>query len=151
MGKPGHAWVGAWHGACYMMVVMWWGWEKCLYNGGIFSGYQTLLALHLSGTPSLKTGTRPPSCLHLDNHLYIYTYKWYHAPNGIDPSLQSHASYEASALPLGCQCLINTCFIKVVLKKFQQQFHISWSCWNFKMKCQKGLCQQAIWEVPNEY
>ena len=26
----------------------------------------------LSGTPSLRTGTRPPSCFHLDNRLYIY-------------------------------------------------------------------------------
>ena len=29
-------------------------------NGGILSGYSSLLALHLSGTPSLKTGTSPP-------------------------------------------------------------------------------------------
>ena len=42
-----------------------------LYNGGIFRGYQSLLALYLSGTPSLKTSTRPPSCLHLNNRLYI--------------------------------------------------------------------------------
>ena len=42
-----------------------------LYNGEIFSGYQSLLALNFSGTPSLKIGTRPPSCLHLDNRLYI--------------------------------------------------------------------------------
>ena len=34
-----------------------------LYNGGIFSGYRSLPALYLSGTPSLKTGTSPPSCL----------------------------------------------------------------------------------------
>ena len=27
--------------------------------------------LYLSGTPSRTTGTRPPSCLHLDNRLYI--------------------------------------------------------------------------------
>ena len=49
-------------------------WVFCsfsLYNGGIFSEYPNLPAFHLSGTPSLKTGTRPPSCLHLDNHLYI--------------------------------------------------------------------------------
>ena len=31
-----------------------------LYNWGIFSGDQSLLALYLSGTPSLKTGTSPP-------------------------------------------------------------------------------------------
>ena len=43
-------------------------------NGGILSGYQSLLASHLSGTPSLKTGTRPPNCLLLDNCLYI----WFH-------------------------------------------------------------------------
>ena len=35
----------------------------------ILSVYQSLLALHLSGTPSLKTGTRPPSCQLLDNCL----------------------------------------------------------------------------------
>ena len=28
-------------------------------NGGILSGYPSLLALHLSGTPNLKTGTNP--------------------------------------------------------------------------------------------
>ena len=33
--------------------------------------YPDLLALHLSGTHSLTTGARPPSCLHLDNRLYI--------------------------------------------------------------------------------
>ena len=38
-------------------------------NGGILSGYQKLLALHLSGTPSLKTGDSPPSCQLLDNQL----------------------------------------------------------------------------------
>ena len=32
-----------------------------LYNWGIFSGYQSLLTLYLSGTPSLRTGTRPPT------------------------------------------------------------------------------------------
>ena len=41
-----------------------------LYNGGIFSGHQSLLALYLSGTPSLKTSTRPPSCIYLNTHLY---------------------------------------------------------------------------------
>ena len=39
-------------------------------NGGILSGYLSLLALHLIGTPSLKIGTSPPSCQLLDNHLY---------------------------------------------------------------------------------
>ena len=39
-----------------------------------FSGYQSLLALYLSGTPSQETGTRPPSCLYLDNHLCMYTF-----------------------------------------------------------------------------
>ena len=39
-----------------------------LYNGG---GYQSLLALYLSGTPSQRTGTRPPRCLYLGNRLYI--------------------------------------------------------------------------------
>ena len=42
-----------------------------LYNGGIFNGYPSLLAFHLSGTPSLMTGTRPASCLHLNNHPYV--------------------------------------------------------------------------------
>ena len=30
------------------------------------------MALHLSGTPSLRTGSRPLSCFHLDNHLYFF-------------------------------------------------------------------------------
>ena len=38
---------------------------------GYYSGLPDLLALYLSGTPSLTTGTRPPSCLHLDNRLYM--------------------------------------------------------------------------------
>ena len=42
-----------------------------LYNGGYYSGYQSLQALYLSGTPSQKAGSRPPSCLYLDNRLYI--------------------------------------------------------------------------------
>ena len=29
------------------------------------------ISFYLSGTPSLKTGTRPPSCLHLDHRLYM--------------------------------------------------------------------------------
>ena len=45
-----------------------------LYNTGIFSWYHSLQALYLSGTPSLTTGTRPPSCLHLNNRLYIYIF-----------------------------------------------------------------------------
>ena len=40
-------------------------------NGGIHRGYLSLLALHLSGTPRLKTGTSNLSCLLLDNCLYI--------------------------------------------------------------------------------
>ena len=40
-------------------------------NGGIPSGYSSLLALHLGGTPSLKTGTSPSSCLLVNNCLYI--------------------------------------------------------------------------------
>ena len=36
----------------------------------IFSGYQSL---YLGGTPSLKTDTSPPSCLHLHNRLYMPT------------------------------------------------------------------------------
>ena len=32
-----------------------------------------LQALYLSGTYCHKTGTRPPSCKHVDNRLYIYT------------------------------------------------------------------------------
>ena len=43
-----------------------------MYNGGIFSGLQSLLALYIGGTPSQMTGTRPPSCLQLDNCLYIF-------------------------------------------------------------------------------
>ena len=38
---------------------------------GYYSEQPDLLALYLSGTPSLMTGTRPSSCLHLDNGLYI--------------------------------------------------------------------------------
>ena len=41
-------------------------------NGLILSGYLSLLALQISGTPSLMTGTSPPSCLLLDNHLFIF-------------------------------------------------------------------------------
>ena len=44
---------------------------KTFISGGILSGYLSLLALHLSGTPSLRTGSRPPSCFHLNNRLYI--------------------------------------------------------------------------------
>ena len=40
-------------------------------NGGILGGYSSKLDLHLSGTPSQKTGTSPPSCLLLDNRLYM--------------------------------------------------------------------------------
>ena len=40
-----------------------------LTKGGILSGYQSFLALHLSGTPSLKTGTSPPNFQLLDNSL----------------------------------------------------------------------------------
>ena len=40
-------------------------------NGGIFSGYQSLLTIYLSGTPSQETGTRTPSCLYLSNGLYF--------------------------------------------------------------------------------
>ena len=36
---------------------------------GYYSGSPSLLALRLSGTPSLETGIRPPSCFHLDNCL----------------------------------------------------------------------------------
>ena len=32
-------------------------------------------ALYLSGTPTLETGTRPPSCLFLENHLYMQSVK----------------------------------------------------------------------------
>ena len=28
--------------------------------------------IQLGGTPSQMTGTRPPSCIHLDNRLYIF-------------------------------------------------------------------------------
>ena len=38
---------------------------------GILSEYLSLLALHLSGTASLRTGTRPPSCFYLNNRLYM--------------------------------------------------------------------------------
>ena len=48
--------------------------------GGILSGYSSLLALHLGGTPSLKTGTSPLRYLLLDNRLYIHTYPpYYHS------------------------------------------------------------------------
>ena len=40
-------------------------------SGGIPSGYLGLPALHLSGTPSLRANTRPTSCFHLDNRLYM--------------------------------------------------------------------------------
>ena len=36
------------------------------------TNYLSLLALHLSRTPRLMTSTSPPSCLLLDNRLYIY-------------------------------------------------------------------------------
>ena len=39
-------------------------------NGGILSGYSSLLALHLSGTPSLKTGTSP---LAVSSSTTVYT------------------------------------------------------------------------------
>ena len=42
-----------------------------LISGGILSGYLSLPALHLSGTSSQRTGTRPPSCLYLDNRLFM--------------------------------------------------------------------------------
>ena len=45
--------------------------KQVLYNEGIFSGYQSLLALYLSGTPSLETGTRPPSCLQLSIYSHL--------------------------------------------------------------------------------
>ena len=42
-----------------------------IYNGGIFSGYQSLLALHLSGTPCLTTGTSPLAA-YTSTTVYIY-------------------------------------------------------------------------------
>ena len=51
-------------------IARWWCDQQRKY-GGIFSGYQSLLALYLSGTPNLMTGTSPPSCLHLDNSLFM--------------------------------------------------------------------------------
>ena len=50
-----------------------WDFSLCVdfyTNGGIHSGYLCLLALYLSGTPSLMTGTSPPSCLLLNNRLW---------------------------------------------------------------------------------
>ena len=41
---------------------------KAFISGGILSEYLSLLALHLSETPSLRAGSRPPS---LNNRLYI--------------------------------------------------------------------------------
>ena len=38
------------------------------YSGTYIRAY---IALHLGGTPSQKTGSSPPSCLLLDNRLYI--------------------------------------------------------------------------------
>ena len=52
-------------------------------SGGILSGYLSLLALHLCGTPSLRTGSRPPSCFHFNNRPCMYkieshfTMLWY--------------------------------------------------------------------------
>ena len=40
-------------------------------SGGILSEYLSLPALHLSGTPSLKTNTSPPSCQLLHNWLFM--------------------------------------------------------------------------------
>ena len=45
--------------------------QICFTNRGILSAYLSLLALHLSGNPSMKTVTSPPSCQFLDNRLYI--------------------------------------------------------------------------------
>ena len=40
-----------------------------------YSLVKGLRILYLSGIPSLRAGTQPPSCLNLDNRLYIrYTY-----------------------------------------------------------------------------
>ena len=44
---------------------------RSFINGGILSDYKSLLALCLGGTPSLKAGIRPPSCLLLENWLYM--------------------------------------------------------------------------------
>ena len=51
-------------------------------NGGILSGYLSLLALHLSGFPNLRTGNGPPSCQLLDNRLFTtfshtFSLQWY--------------------------------------------------------------------------
>ena len=41
-------------------------------NGGTLSGYLSLLCpIPWWDLPNLATGTSPPSCLHLDNHLYM--------------------------------------------------------------------------------
>ena len=41
-------------------------------TGGILIGY--LCLLHLSRTPSVRTGSRPPSCFHLNNRLYMLAF-----------------------------------------------------------------------------
>ena len=55
----------------YIGLILFWLFGVRTLFSYFFSGHQSLLALYLSGTPSLKTGTSPPSCIHLDNHLYI--------------------------------------------------------------------------------
>ena len=46
-------------------------WEEQLFDP-LGDYIKSLQALYLGGTPSPMTGTRPPSCIHLDNRRYIY-------------------------------------------------------------------------------
>ena len=62
-------------GTCGMFKV-----NNLMYHAHTTFIYLSLLALHLSGTPSQSTGTRPPSCLFLDHHLYMLQLQLLHVP-----------------------------------------------------------------------
>ena len=61
-------WAACWacHESAYFIIFVFFS-----YTTEGISGWPRLLAFHLSGTPSLTTGTRPPSCIHLHNRLYM--------------------------------------------------------------------------------
>ena len=48
-----------------------------LLTEGSLGDIRAYLALHLGGTPSQETGISPPSCLLLENRLYIWRLKLY--------------------------------------------------------------------------